>query len=825
MHCQPPAPSRFRQRSTPGRPARARVLIQAASLGLAATGLRPYAAEGASSVPGAGIGDTVAARLATLSDQERLDRQLESVAALPPDASTDGVQLILRPGATDAQLDDVLRLVRGRVTRSFTLLADGRARAVNVGVPVPDALLVLRSAPEVIERAEPDHITQPLGVTNDPLLPSLYGLASIRALDAWDTTFGDPNFVVAVVDTGMDIRHVDLSGNLWANPGEVPGNGIDDDGNGFIDDVNGWNFIGQQSQIGSQALHGTHVSGTIAATGNNMLGVVGVAPGVRLMPLKFSDGAGPASGAAAAIEYAVARGVKLSNHSWRSTSNDMLVEQAIQFARRRGHLMVCGAGNEGVLGAGFPGRSDSSNVLCVTATGPDDELAVFPTGGPNVSPTLVDIAAPGLDILSTTPGGVYQTLYGTSMATPHATGVAALVWSLHPDWSAEDVKDVMMRSVRQRPSLAGNCVSGGIVDARQALLTDRPPRPLLTRELPQSVVAGEVFTVRVGFASAAQSIDPSSVQAMTRRPGETSFSSTTLVRDGANGFVGSLSAGDCPGRLEIYFTGRAIDGPWSTTPYAGPNDPFRVPVEPALSLFADSFESDSGWTVGAASDTASAAGRWARGVPEATTAQPAGGSGGPGTSCFATGLPAGATPSSNDVDGGATSVVSSPMRLAGRVGVRVGFRLWYSNDLGSSAYEDALRCFVSSDDGATWTLALQIGPAGEGVRGGWHDYSVALDPLVRLTDAVRLRFEASDFGGPSLVEAAIDDVVVSVCAPACLGDFDRSGAVRVPDLFAYLSAWFGGLSSDGRSPDVNADSRVGIDDLFAFIRAWFAGCA
>lgn len=197
---------------------------------------------------------------------------------------------------------------------------------------------------------------------NDSDYPKLYGLnntgqtggtadADVDAPEAWNTTTGDTLTVVAVIDEGVDINHPDLKNNIWTNSGETAGNGIDDDKNGYVDDVNGWDFYNKDRTVydsGDGDKHGTHVAGTIAAEGNNSLGVVGVNWKAKIMPLKFlgPDG-GYTSDAAAAIDYAVNKGVKISNNSWGGGGANQTLLDAIKRADIAGHLFVAAAGHAG----------------------------------------------------------------------------------------------------------------------------------------------------------------------------------------------------------------------------------------------------------------------------------------------------------------------------------------------------------------------------------------------------------------------------------------------------------------------------------------------
>jgi thermitase len=365
-------------------------------------------------------------------------------------------------------------------------------------LPVKAAVKRYEASPDVAY-AEPDFVFEPSQTVsaNDPSYPKLYGLnntgqtggtsgADINAPEAWSTTTGDAGVVVAVIDTGTDTNHPDLKDNVWVNPGESGSdllgkdkatNGIDDDGNKLVDDVNGWDFYNGDSTVYDAAdgdKHGTHVAGTIAAAGNNDLGVVGVNWKAKIMPLKFlGPNGGYTSDAVKAIDYAVAKGAKISNNSWGGGGYSQTLKDAIARADASGHLFVAAAGNGGSDGAGddndatpsYPASYDSPNIISVAATDSKDALAGFS----NYGATSVDLSAPGVSILSTLPGDTYGGYSGTSMATPHVSGVAALLKAKNPTADDATLKDQILKSVDARSNLSAKTATGGRLNAAGAL--------------------------------------------------------------------------------------------------------------------------------------------------------------------------------------------------------------------------------------------------------------------------------------------------------------------------------------------------------------------
>ncbi|MDP9438521.1 MAG: S8 family serine peptidase, partial [Actinomycetota bacterium] len=355
-------------------------------------------------------------------------------------------------------------------------------------LPVKAAVKRYEASPDV-EYAEPDFAFEPSQSTsaNDPSYPELYGLnntgqtggtsgADIDAPEAWGTTTGDAGVVVAVIDTGVDTNHPDLKNNVWTNPGETAGNSVDDD-NGYVDDVNGWDFHNNDASVYDAAdgdTHGTHVAGTIAGEGNNNLGVVGVNWKARIMPLKFlGPTGGYTSDAVEALNYAVAKGAKISNNSWGGGGFSQTLKDAIDRADAAAHLFVAAAGKGGSDGIGddndatpsYPASYESPNVVSVAATDSKDSLAGFS----NYGAASVDLSAPGVSILSTLPGDTYGGYSGTSMATPHVSGVAALLKAMNPTADDATLKDRILKSVDAKSSLSGKTVTGGRLNAAGAL--------------------------------------------------------------------------------------------------------------------------------------------------------------------------------------------------------------------------------------------------------------------------------------------------------------------------------------------------------------------
>ncbi len=362
-------------------------------------------------------------------------------------------------------------------------LKSTRAEVLEIGQKddMGAALKELNSSPEVAY-AQPNYKLTTRAFPADTYFNEQWGLynngqtvggqaglegVDVNALQAWSLTQGSQSVVVGVMDTGIDINHPDLHSSIFVNPAEIAGNGVDDDGNGFIDDVNGWDFLNDDKTVydsGAADVHGTHVAGIIAASADSQ-GIAGVAPKVRIMPLKFiNDETGYTSDAIEAIEYAKLMGVKIVNCSWSGYDYNAALLDAMQ---NTDILFVCAAGNNGRNSSSmpnYPAGFDIPNVLSVAALDNKGKLASFSNFGSNVQ-----VAAPGVNILSTLPENSYGYMSGTSMAAPHVTGIAALLKSYRQEMLFVDIAARIKANAVPMQTLEGKVSSGGRADAYAAL--------------------------------------------------------------------------------------------------------------------------------------------------------------------------------------------------------------------------------------------------------------------------------------------------------------------------------------------------------------------
>lgn len=274
-----------------------------------------------------------------------------------------------------------------------------------------------------------------------------WALDMVNAPEAWAQGYTGQGVVVAVVDTGVDYNHSDLSGNIWVNSGEIPDNGIDDDGNGFVDDVRGWDFVDGDNDPMDLDAHGTHVAGTIAAE-NNGFGVTGVAYNATIMPVRVIDTeGGTSSDIAAGIRYAVDNGANVINLSLGGNFTSAEEEDAIRYASDSGVVVVMAAGNEGDSQPVYPAYYATDWGIAVGAVDSNKTLADFSN---RAGATPLDyVVAPGVDILSTTPNNSYQSFDGTSMAAPHVSGVAALILSANPNLTPAEVESLLTQTANR----------------------------------------------------------------------------------------------------------------------------------------------------------------------------------------------------------------------------------------------------------------------------------------------------------------------------------------------------------------------------------------
>lgn len=402
---------------------------------------------------------------------------------------------VKNPAALQAMNKELLEmLVNGKVLRTHEDL--------NLIVISKPSIQLRQSAVEDImssgqfDVVEPNYIYRTKKLPNDPDMGKLWGLKNIGQADsdkkiglagididmerAWEITTGTDQVLVAIIDTGMDFNHRDLKGNQWVNEAELNGkDNVDDDNNGVVDDIYGASFVDAARPSGNNRDdhgHGSHCAGSIGATGDDGVGVAGVNWKTKMMGVKFlgADGSGSLEGAIKAIDYSVKMGAKVLSNSWGGGGFSQILKDSIEASNAAGAIFIAAAANDGSNNDErpvYPATYDVANIISVAAIDNRGNVASFS----NVGKKTVHIAAPGVNILSSVKGGAYDSWSGTSMATPHVSGVAALVWGQEPNLTNLELKEKILKGARPLASLRNKVSTGGMLNAYYTLTGETPP--------------------------------------------------------------------------------------------------------------------------------------------------------------------------------------------------------------------------------------------------------------------------------------------------------------------------------------------------------------
>ena len=688
--------------------------------------------------------------------------------------------------------------------------------AVEIDVTVELALNILSSKRNSIKYVEPIYIVKAFDtIPNDPMYDNLYGMNQIHAPQAWDNHVGDQEFIIAVIDTGVDYNHQDLVANMWTNPGEIPGNGQDDDGNGYVDDVHGYDFSNYDSDPMDGNGHGTHCSGTIGGVGNNGIGVAGVNWRCRIVGAQFlsSGGSGTIEGAIDAVEYCAINEFKVSNNSWGGGGFSQALFDVIQGAGDQyGHIFVAAAGNGGSYGASYPGALTCSNIICVAATDVNENLASFS----QYHPTEVDLGAPGVDVLSSTPGNNYSYYSGTSMATPHVAGGTGLIYSVVGGTNFDEVKDIILSTTRPLSSLQGNCATGGVLNVEDALAnTFLGPQITMVSAVPSEMDPNVSYEVIVNIHPREDTLIDD-VSLYYRSAQSDNFMSMPMNVSGLMEWSGTIPGMECDDEPEFYVS---CEGQTSGTvehPSGGAANAYGWMIGTSIVSYDDNGESNGEWSV----NSTALDGQWNRGVPiNCDRGDPTSDYDGSG-SCWLTDNSSG-DGCNSDVDEGYTTLTSGVIDLSQVDSPVLSYARWFSNSTGAAPNTDTFVVEWSSN-GSTWYELESVGPSGPEVDGGWVHVSFSVNDFAGDISQIQLRFTASDIGADtqSVVEAGVDAILVSAvdCDDViqCPADANGDGVVNVNDLLTAISDW--GLSN---SPaDVNDNGVVDVEDLLLMIGAW-----
>ena len=662
------------------------------------------------------------------------------------------------------------------------------------------------------EFVEPDWTLFITACPNDPLFNQQWHHAANRmqSCDAWDIEVGDPNVVVAVGDTGLDVNHVDLQLHRYE----------------------GWNatsglWESQGGAIVDTGSHGTLVTGTVTANGNNGIGLSGVAQSLGHRTMRVSENGNSSSLANlvnAAITAAQA-GDKVANISFSGVDSSS-VRSAGTTVRNLDALLFWSAGNSSTnMGAN---NRDNDDVLVVGATDQNDNLASFSSFG-----NYVDFTAPGVGVATTAPNNSYQAVNGTSFASPAAAGVAGLLFSANPNLTADEVEAIMKATAEDLGSPGvDNTFGYGRLNSYLALLDANPSLQVeLVSVAPGTLDpnGGDQITVSVNLASGLTLNGPG--QLFVNDGG--GFTSVPFASVGSGNFVAAFPATDCGSPVDFYISFGASDGVTATLPFNAPTQTFSaLSASDIVSVFADDFETNTGWAVsGTATD-----GQWNRGVPvNCGRGDPSADFDGSGQAYLTDNSSANSC--NSDIDGGET-ILTSPAFDATVGDVVVSYATWYSNDFGADPNNDTMTVEISSNNGATWTTVEVIGPAGPQASGGWFEKEVRVADFVTPSSQTRMRFRASDNGSGSVVEAGVDAFNVKVvqcdtgaCSPADLSSpgtpGSPDGTLTGADFFEFLNRFQAGdLSVDFSSPGNpgQGDGTLTGADFFEFLNLFGQGC-
>ncbi|SDC87616.1 S8 family peptidase [Niabella drilacis] len=423
------------------------------------------------------LAEEVPASVSAASNKQSRQQARQDEAYIPGQ-----VLVKFKNGASAKTKGNILAKLKGKYKNKLNPNAipgfedEGGIDLIETSVEVLSAIEHIKNDPD-IDFVEPNYIYHTTEAANDPYFTNAQwnmqaGGYGCQASTAWTNhKTGASNVYVGVVDQGYMYQHEDLAHNAGVNPGEIPGNGVDDDKNGYIDDVYGWNFYSNDAVLyNGTDYHGTHVAGIIGAEGGNGIGVAGVVWNVKLLGAKFMDGRiGNSFAAVQAIDYMVALKIKQKLNivalccSWEGSGSSKNLEAAIKRAGKAGILIIAAAGNSSSNNdkvAVYPANYKGDNIISVASINQAGGLSYFS----NYGTRSVDIAAPGESITSTYLNNAYAGMSGTSMAAPHVAGAAALYASTHPGAGMKEIKNAILSAAIPTPSLTGKCVTGGRLD-------------------------------------------------------------------------------------------------------------------------------------------------------------------------------------------------------------------------------------------------------------------------------------------------------------------------------------------------------------------------
>ena len=677
-----------------------------------------------------------------------------------------------------------------------------------------------------IEYAEPMYIRELYDsqfIPNDTYYSQSWHHPVVNTPDAWDIQTGSDTVVIAIIDTGVDTDHPDLVSNLWNNPAEIAGNLIDDDNNGMVDDIYGWNFVNDNSNVNHEwdwhpydaEDHGTHCAGIAAGVTNNAIGIAGASHNSKIMTCKIFPYASDAA-AANAIIYAADNGADIISNSWGGGGSSATIQSAILYARNTmGSVVLFASGNDGDSAPHYPGANDG--VVCVGATNSSDGRASFSNYG-----SWVDMCSPGTNIWSAVDpsnpahNNQYDAWDGTSMATPLAAGIAALIKSQFPNMGVDALEARLMDG-----DDVGNLQMGARVNALKALTLFNIDHTALTN-IQDGVEPISITAQTFGNADVTYTVT------LNYSISGSAYSSIAMTEDTPDTWSGIIPTPLNGSIIEYYLQASDEEGNSVYHPHTAPGTPhfFLVGTSGYFpTLVYDDAELDLGWSLGVAGDDATA-GIWIRDEPIGTLegtepVQPDEDHSLVGTLCFVTANAefTGENSGAGDVDGGETTLLSPIYAIPPGVSPVISYWRWYSNDLGFSPGEDSWQVQIR-DQNDIWVSLEQTNQS----ENSWTQKQFMLKHYFEQPTLLQIRFIAEDAPGGSLVEAAVDDFHVFYTGEVTFapGDVNLDGFINIQDLILIVGHILGNATLTGDAAfaaDFNLDAFVNVQDVVALVSA------
>ena len=675
-----------------------------------------------------------------------------------------------------------------------------------------------------LEYAEPMYIRELYDtqfIPNDALYSQSWHHPVVSTPEAWDIQTGSDTVVIAIIDTGVDTDHPDLVSNLWNNPGEIANNFIDDDGNGKVDDMYGWDFTQNDADVSHEwdwhpynaEDHGTHCAGIAAGVTNNLIGIAGASHNSKIMTCKIFPYLSDAA-AANAIIYAADNGAHVISNSWGGGGSSNTIQSAILHARNtRGSIVLFAAGNDGSSSPHYPGANDG--VICVGATNSSDGRASFSNYGP-----WVDMCAPGTNIYSCTDpsnpahNNQYEAWDGTSMATPLAAGIAALIKSQYPSISIDAWETRLIDG-----DDVGNLQMGLRVNALKALTSFN------ISHAPLNNMLDAVNPIDVNVETYAELGSSLSLTLHYSISGA-AFTAVDMVEASPNSWTSQIPSPEAGSIVEYYIEAEDGEGNLVHHPPSAPGIPhfFLVGATSYFpTLVLDDAETEQGWSLGIAGDNATA-GLWVREDPIGTwqdsePLQPESDHSLAGTMCFVTGNAFfdGSNSGEADVDGGRTTLESPVYPIPPGISPVISYWRWYSNDLGDTPGQDTWVVQVR-DQNNVWVALEQTTNSDN----SWTQHQFLIKHIFEQSNQLQFRFIAEDTPGGSLVEAAVDDFHIFYTGEVTFtpGDVNLDNQINIQDLILIVAHILGNATLEGNAAfaaDYNQDATVNIQDVVTLV--------